>query len=70
MAKPMKTLELYYPMIQFVIIPNIAWRFLREIGVIGAMFPNSALSIGSRPLWSGVGIVQQLHRPSVILSGL
>ena len=26
MAKPMKTLELHYPMIQFLIIPNIKYN--------------------------------------------
>ena len=29
MAKPMKTLELHYPMIQFLIIGDISFAFLR-----------------------------------------
>ena len=42
MAKPMKSLELHYPMIQFLISKNIQWRLLvLEIKLISFEYRNA-----------------------------
>ena len=43
MAKPMKTLELHYPMIQFLIITNSAGEWGRE-GTIGRVSQGNVVS--------------------------